>query len=85
MGRLRARRVLDMATTRAAGEATVAAAAPPPLLAGCSRKRLEAELVSPPVARKASRTLEAAALAVNMMSRMTLSDGALHSPVRGRT
>lgn len=63
-----ARRSLDVAATAASGP-------PPPQLAGCSRKRFEAELVSPPMPRKASRTLLDEQQAADMMARLQLAPG----------
>ncbi|KAL4855776.1 hypothetical protein ACK3TF_003556 [Chlorella vulgaris] len=63
-----ARRSLD------AGSVAAAALAAAPQLAGCSRKRLDAELLSPPVPRKNSRTLlDEAAAAELMMGRLQLA------------
>lgn len=56
----------------------IGAGAAPPLqqLAGCSRKRFEeADLVSPPMPRKSSRTLLDDQQAADMMSRLALVGG----------
>lgn len=46
---------------------------PPQQLAGCSRKRIEAELVSPPMPRKSSRTLLDEQQAADMFTRLHLA------------
>lgn len=50
---------------------------PPQLLAGCSRKRFEADLLSPPLPRKSSRTLldDQHLAAAEMMARLQLASG----------
>ena len=58
-----------------------AGAAAPPVqqLAGCSRKRFEeADLVSPPMPRKSSRTLLDDQQAADMMARLQLAGGGSH-------
>lgn len=76
------KRSLNGAVAAAGGPAVVRRSldvgAAPPLqqLAGCSRKRFEeADLVSPPMPRKSSRTLLDEQQAADMMSRLALVGG----------
>ncbi|PRW45364.1 hypothetical protein C2E21_5835 [Chlorella sorokiniana] len=81
--RLRVKRSLNGAVAAAGGptarrslDVGAGAAAPLQQLAGCSRKRFEeADLLSPPMPRKSSRTLLDEQQAADMMSRLALAGG----------
>lgn len=66
----RAKRSLQLAGARPA---------PPPALAGASRKRLDAELVSPPLPRKSSRTVDGEQ-AAELMLRLQLGEARCGGP-----